>query len=58
MCALFRYHMEYDVWEKHDQKKIERIRGNTTLLDKTEARKKSPRKEYYSPAFCYLNESD
>lgn len=34
--------MEYDEWEKDDQKKIERIRGTTTLLDKTEARKKIP----------------
>lgn len=40
MCGLFKYQIEYDVWEEDAQKKTETKGEITALLDKTEARKK------------------
>lgn len=42
MCGLFKYQIEYDVWEEDAQKKTETKGEITALLDKTEARKKNP----------------
>lgn len=45
MCGLLRYQIEHGVWEEDGGEKKVTKGKITALLDKTEARKKSPRKK-------------